>query len=159
MNGPKLALLLLAALLVAACGNGETEEVPDSTTDIVGTWEVVDEPDLPFSRSGQRYTFSADSTLRIYRPRTLGPASTIMAVYDFHGDTLAIRSEFDAEQLLPTLANDTLVLWPVGTGRVMTLVRVADGEGPEMAPPPTPTGDGPVYSPPADVPPEDMPQN
>jgi len=154
-----LTMLAATLLLLAGCAPATEQEPEPTTPDILGTWEVVDEPDQPFSRAGQRYTFAADSTLRIFRPRPLGPASTIFAVYDFRGDTLAIRSEFDAELLLPEISADTLILEPVGGGRSLILVRVADA-GP-VAPPPAqdPPGEGGVYSPPADVPPEDQPRN
>jgi hypothetical protein len=152
------AALCVFLLLVSGCAPEVEDEAEPEGPDITGTWEVVDEPEQPFSRSGQRYTFAPDSTLRIFRPRPLGPASTIFAVYDFRGDTLAIRSEFDAELLFPHLAGDTLVLDPVGGGRPLTLVRVADA--PAQPPPPAdPPGDGGVYSPPADVPPEDQPRD
>lgn len=160
MKALRLALpLALAALLLAGCGSDESAAPDSDGFDLTGTWEIVDEPDQPLSRAGQRYTFAPDSTLRIFRPRTLGPASTIYAVYDFIGDTLAIRSEFDAELLLPSLSNDTLVLAPVAGGRPIMLVRSEDQV--ETGPPPQPEAPGAdgVYSPPADVPPEDMPQN
>lgn len=146
-------------LLAVGCAPDVEEETAPTAPDITGTWEVVDEPDQPFSRAGQRYTFAPDSTLRIFRPRPLGPASTIFAVYDFRGDTLAIRSEFDAELLLPAVHADTLLLEPVGGGRSLTLVRVADAAPVSPPPPQDPPGNGGVYTPPADVPPEDLPRN
>jgi len=150
----------MLGLLLAACApdRGDDPNVTPSV-DLTGTWEVVDEGDQPLSRAGQRYTFAADSTLRIFRPRSLGPASTIFAVYDFIGDTLAIRSEFDAEYLLPELRNDTLVLHPVGAGRALTLVHIGEGETAPPPPQPAPPGADGDYVPPGDLPPEQMPQN
>jgi len=154
-----LAAFLGLSLLVAACGGERTAPVAPGL-DLTGAWEVTDETDLPVSRSGQLYTFNPDSTLQIYRPRSLGPASAILAVYDLHGDTLIIRSEFDAELLIADLRGDTLHLAPVGSGRRMTLVRAPE-RTPSLPPPTAPAPDttGVVYDPPADVPPEDLPRN
>lgn len=146
-----VAVLLVAGVLVS-CRPDPPEQPP---IDLVGTWEVLDDPTLPLTRHGQRYTFTADSTVRIFRPRTLGPVSTLLATYDFAGDTLIIRSEFDAEMLLPSLSGDTLTLDPLGGSRPIRLVRV-DTPVPTATATPPPGAYDPVYTPPSDVPPEDL---
>jgi hypothetical protein len=154
-----LAVALLLGLLAAGCRPEPVGGPTGPSIDLTGTWEVTDETDLPVNRSGQLYAFAADSTLQIYRPRSLGPASSILAVYDLHGDTLIIRSEFDAELLLVDLQGDTLHLAPVGSGRRMTLIRTQD-RSPSMPPtsPTAPDTTAPVYDPPGDVAPEDRPR-
>jgi hypothetical protein len=160
-------LLLLAALLLG-CPARDADTGERIHTEIVGTWEVVDEPETPlageagprpFTAEGHRYLFAADSTLQIYRPRTLGPASTIFAVYDFRGDTLVIMSQFDSGYYLPHVSNDTLYLTPADAGRPMALVRV-ESAAPRVDPPPAEIpGEGGDYTPPSDLPPEEMPPN
>jgi hypothetical protein len=154
-----LAATLLLGLFAAGCRPEPVSGPAGPTIDLTGTWEVTDETDLPVNRSGQLYTFAADSTLQIYRPRSLGPASSILAVYDLHGDTLIIRSEFDAELLLVDLQGDTLHLAPVGSSRLMTLIRAED-RSPSVPPtgPTAPDTTSPVYDPPGDVAPEDRPR-
>lgn len=157
-----IALLLLAGLVLLGCPR---ERAREARIDLVGTWEVLDEPHLVVPNEAasrrpltvrQRYIFAADSTLQIYRPAALGLVSRIFAVFDFHGDTLVVRSEFDSGYYLPRIARDTLFLVPVHTGRPLTLVRVAD-EAP-VAPPPPPNAEG-DYTPPPALPPDEMPQS
>lgn len=136
----------------AAVLTGCADDAAHSTVDLVGTWEVTGEAGT-LNRNGTRYTFAEDSTLRIFRPRALGPSSTILAVYDFSGDTLVIRSQFDAELLLPRVSGDTLVLTSLGSGDPMMLVRRDEEAAPSVpappAQPPTPvTGDTVDFPPP-----------
>lgn len=154
----RLIFMATLALILAACGPSENQE-NTLHHEIRGTWEVVDEIDQPVSRNGQRYTFEEDGTLRIFRPRPLGPTSTIFAVYDFIGDTLSIRSDFDAGLHVSTIVNDTLILAPIGTGRPLILIRTDDrpvGAAPLPAPPVATEGD--VYTPPRDAPEDELPE-
>jgi hypothetical protein len=150
------ALIAVAiALAVAGCG-GQEDAPADPAAALIGTWEVTGETGT-FNRNGQLYIFGDDGTLRITRPRPLGPASTINAAYDFIDDsTLQIRSEFDAENLLPTVRGDSLLLRPLGTGEPLLLVRTSEA-APPPAPLPTPTPAESVYSPPPDAPLEELP--
>lgn len=153
----RLIFVLTLALMLAACGSSENQET-SLQSEIYGTWEVVDEVDQPVSRNGQRYTFEEDGTLRIFRPRPLGPTSTIFAVYDFHGDTLSIRSDFDSGLHVSTIVNDTLILAPIGTGRPLILIRT-DDRPVEAAPPLPPRAtEGDEYSPPMDAPEDELPE-
>ncbi len=152
---PLLPLLALAGAVLAA-GCGSDDEPAPAGPSLTGTWEVTGDGESPISRNGQRYTFAADSTLRIYRPRPLGPASTIFAVYDFREDTLVIRSEFDAEMLLPELRGDTLTLTPLGSGTPMVLIRTAEEAPAAPAPTARPPGSDSLYSPPSDAPIEEL---
>ena len=158
MSYCRLILALTTTLLLTACGSSDDQEI-SLQSEIYGTWEVVEEADQPVSRNGQRYTFEEDGTLRIFRPRPLGPTSTILAVYDFNGDTLSIRSDCDAGLHVSTIVNDTLVLAPIGTGRPLILVRTDDrpvGAAP-LPPPPVATEDN-VYTPPPDAPVDELPE-
>ncbi len=150
-----LVPLALAALVLAGCG-GEHDAPADPAAALVGTWEVTGEAGT-FNRNGQLYIFGEDGTLRITRSRPLGPASTINAAYDFVNDsTLQIRSEFDAENLIPIVRGDSLLLRPTeSTGEPMLLVRTAEDPPPALAPPPEPVDS--VYSPPPDAPLDELP--
>ncbi|MEM1043156.1 MAG: hypothetical protein AAGI91_11060 [Bacteroidota bacterium] len=149
-----LALALFATAALAACA---TEDAPpDPAALLVGTWEVTGEAGT-FNRNGQRYIFGGDGVLQITRPRALGPASTINAAYDFVDDsTLQIRTEFDAEQLRPTVRTDSLLLRPLGTGDPLLLVRVSD-DTPAATPAPVALPVDSVYSPPPDAPLDELP--
>lgn len=160
-------VMLAAGLFAVGCERPPAEEPPGGT-DLIGAWEVIDEPappfldDLPrpsYSIQNHRYFFDADSTVRIYRPRPLGPASAIYGDFAFRGDTLVIRSEFDAGYYIPRLAGDTLLLDPVNTGRPLTLIRIAETMPPPERPLAEPPGANGDYTPPSDLPPEDMPRN
>jgi hypothetical protein len=161
---PVLLPLLVALLGLSLVACGERDQADDGAVgpqhDLTGTWEVVEDSDLPLARGGQRYTFAEDSTLQIYRPPALGVTTApILAVYDLRGDTLLIRSEYDAEMLLVGLQVDTLTLTPVGSGLTRTLVRVENAGAIEAAPSARTPDTTVTYSPPADVPPEDLPRN
>ncbi len=141
-------------LLLAACA-AEDPPAPDDAP-LVGTWEVTGDAGS-FNRNGQRYIFGGDGTLQISRPRSLGPASTINAAYDFVDDsTLQIRTEFDAETLRPTLRGDSLLLRPLGTGDPLLLVRISDAT-PAPTPAPVARPVDSVYSPPMDAPLDELP--
>lgn len=147
----------LCLLLLVGCQPDEPEADPRDA--LIGTWEITGEAGT-LNRNGQRYYFGDDGTLQITRPRPLGPSTTINAVYDFDTDsTIQIRSEFDAETLLPAVSGDTLVLRPLGTGQPMLLVRVADAAPPATpAPLSTPPAlQDSVYSPPSDAPLNELP--
>ena len=149
-----LLLALVAPLLVAGCA----QEAPpvDPTASLIGTWEITGEAGS-LNRNGQLYVFAEGGSLQITRPRPLGPASTINAAYDFIDDsTLQIRSQFDAENLVPVVRGDTLLLRPLGTGEPMLLVRRVDAPPVPPAPPPPPLTDS-VYSPPMDAPLDELP--
>lgn len=149
-----LAFVLLATVVLAACATEEPP--PDPTASLIGTWEVTGEVGT-FNRNGQRYIFGSDGALQITRPRALGPASTINAAYDFVNDsTLQIRTEFDAEQLMPTVRGDSLLLRPLGTGDPLLLVRVSDAT-PAATPAPVALPVDSVYSPPLDAPLDELP--
>jgi hypothetical protein len=156
MPHPPRALLSFA--LVAALFAGCAPDAPpvDPTTALIGTWEVTGEAGS-INRNGQLYVFADDGSLQITRPRPLGPASTINAAYDFIDDsTLQIRSQFDAENLVPVVRGDTLLLRPLGTGDPLLLVRLIDAPPVPPAPPPPPLTDS-VYSPPMDAPLDELP--
>jgi hypothetical protein len=156
MFAPSRVSLLLAAVALAVAGCAEEAPPPDPAAVLVGTWEVTGEAGT-FNRNGQLYIFGDDGTLRITRPRPLGPASTINAAYDFVNDTtLQIRSEFDAENLVPVVRGDTLLLQPLGTGDPMLLVRTDDSP-PPPAPPLDPEPLDSVYTPPPDAPLDELP--
>lgn len=152
-----LALSLLSLGLLPGCRPAEPEPNPHAA--LIGTWEITGEAGT-LNRNGQRYYFGDDGTLQITRPRPLGPMTTINAAYDFDTDsTIQIRSEFDAETLIPVFQGDTLLLRPLGTGDPMTLVRI-----PDAAPPPTPAPvstppalQDSIYSPPSDAPLDELP--
>lgn len=128
-------LLFLAALAVG-CRPAEPEADPRDA--LIGTWEVTGEAGT-LNRNGQRYHFAEDGSLQITRPRPLGPTTTINAAYDFDSDsTVQIRSEFDAETVVPVVLGDTLLLRPLSTGEPMRLVRVPDAAPPEGQPPAQP---------------------
>lgn len=156
---PRSVSLVAFAFLSLVVGCQPTEPEPDPHAALVGTWEIQGEAGT-INRNGQRYYFGDDGTLQITRPRPLGPTTTINAAYDFDSDsTIQIRSEFDAETLVPVVNGDTLLLRPLGTGDTMTLVRI-----PDAAPPPTPapvstppTLQDSVYSPPSDAPLDELP--
>lgn len=149
-----LVALTLAALALAGCA--EEPPPPDPSAALVGTWEVTGEAGT-FNRNGQLYVFGDDGTLLITRPRPLGPASTIHAAYDFVDDsTLQIRSEFDAENLVPVVRGDSLLLRPLGTGEPLLLVRTEEAP-PPPAPLPTPDPADSVYDPPPDAPLDELP--
>jgi len=159
-------MAVLALMLGCERPPGDQRDIDQ--LDIVGTWEVVAEGEAPymddaprpgFTAERHRYIFAPDSTLRIFRPRPLGPASSIFAVYDFRGDTLVIRSDFDAGYYVPEISNDTLYLNPIDAGRPLTLARVDEEAMPVEPPPVAPPAEDGVYSPPSDLPPEEMPQN
>lgn len=150
-----LAALVAVALVLTGCGEEEAPP-PDPAAALVGTWEVTGEAGT-FNRNGQLYIFSDDGSLRITRPRPLGPASTINAAYDFIDDsTLQIRSEFDAENLVPTVRGDSLLLQPLGTGDPLLLVRTDDSP-PPPAPPLNSEPVDSVYTPPPDAPLDELP--
>lgn len=153
LSRPFVTFTLAAALLT---GCAKDEDVPtDPRAVLVGTWEITGEAGT-LNRNGQRYVFAEDGSLQIARPRPLGPTSTINAAYDFIDDsTLQIRSEFDAENLVPTVRGDTLVLRPLGTGESMLLVRIPNAAPPPPAPAPPPVDS--VYSPPSDAPLDELP--
>lgn len=145
----------LAGLLLPGCGPSE-EPPADPRAALVGTWEISGEAGS-LNRNGHLYVFAEDGSLQITRPRPLGPASTINAAYDFVNDsTLQIRSEFDAENYIPILRGDSLLLRPIGTGEPMLFVRVLDPEPVPPAPTPAPPTDS-VYSPPPDAPLDELP--
>jgi hypothetical protein len=147
-----LALALAAALLP---GCAEDEAPVDPSAALIGTWEITGEAGS-LNRNGQLYVFAEDGSLQITRPRPLGPASTINAAYDFIDDsTLQIRSQFDAENLVPVVRGDSLLLRPLGTGEPLLLVRIADAPPVPPAPPPPPVDS--VYSPPMDAPLDELP--
>lgn len=153
----RLASSLLVLGLLAGCR--PDEPAPDPQASLVGTWEITGEAGT-LNRNGQRYHFAEDGSLQITRPRPLGPTTTINAAYDFVNDsTLQIRSEFDAERLLPVFRGDTLLLRPLGTGEPMLLVRIADAAPPATPAPlaTPPSGTDSVYSPPPDAPLDELP--
>ena len=138
-----LAFAFALAGLVAGCNPAEPEPPPDPAAALLGVWEVTGEAGT-LNRNGQRYRFADDGSLEITRPRPLGPTTTIAASYAFVTDsTLEIRSEFDADTLLPVVRGDTLLLRPLRTGEPMLLRRIA-----EKAPSPTPA---PISTQPADT--------
>ncbi len=160
MHRPSLAAAsvfaaLAACALLAACARDQAPP-PDPAAMLVGTWEVTGEAGT-FNRNGQRYSFGGDGVLQISRPRALGPTSTINAAYDFLDDsTLQIRTEFDAENLLPTMRGDSLLLRPLGTGDPLLLVRISDAT-PATTPAPLTRPVDSVYSPPPDAPLDELP--
>ena len=155
----RLAALLAVLALSPLIGCQPTEAELDPGAALVGTWEIQGEAGT-INRNGQRYHFGDDGTLQITRPRALGPTTTINAAYDFDTDsTIQIRSEFDAETLVPVLNGDTLILRPLGTGDPMMLVRIPDAAPPATpAPVSTPPAlQDSVYSPPSDAPLDELP--
>ena len=153
----RLPRALLSLALVATVMTGCTQEEPpvDPATALIGTWEITGEAGS-LNRNGQLYVFAENGSLQITRPRPLGPASTINAAYDFVDDsTLQIRSQFDAENVVPVVRGDTLLLRPLGTGEALLLVRVPDAPPVPPAPPPPPADS--VYSPPMDAPLDELP--
>lgn len=149
-------VLLVFSGLAAGCRPAEPEADPRDA--LIGTWEITGEAGT-LNRNGQRYHFADDGSLQITRPRPLGPTTTINAAYDFDSDsTIQIRSEFDAETVVPVVRGDTLLLRPLGTGEPMRLVRVHDAAPPAPASPSTPPAlQDSVYEPPADAPPGELP--
>lgn len=154
---PPLFRALLPLALIAVLLTGCAQEAPptDPAAALIGTWEITGEAGS-LNRNGQLYVFAEGGSLQITRPRPLGPASTINAAYDFIDDsTLQIRSQFDAENLVPVVRGDTLMLRPLGTGEAMLLVRILDAPPVPPAPPPPPVDS--VYSPPMDAPLDELP--
>ncbi|MEP0549009.1 MAG: hypothetical protein ABJF88_18895 [Rhodothermales bacterium] len=155
MPRPLHALLSLALAAALMPGCAQDEPPVDPAAALVGTWEITGEAGT-LNRNGQLYVFAENGSLQITRPRPLGPASTINAAYDFIDDsTLQIRSQFDAENLIPVVRGDTLLLRPLGTGEPMLLVRLVDAPPVPPAPPPPPPDS--VYSPPLDAPLDELP--
>ena len=132
----RLATVLVLAGLAAGCR--PAAPAPDPQEALVGVWEITGEAGT-LNRNGQRYHFADDGSLQITRPRPLGPTTTIHASYAFVTDsTLEIRSEFDAETVVPVVLGDTLLLRPLSTGQPKRLVRVPDAAPPEGQPPAQP---------------------
>lgn len=138
---PRCLLVFAFVLTGLAAGCSPAEPEADPTAALLGTWEVTGEAGT-LNRNGQRYHFAEDGSLQITRPRPLGPTTTLNATYAFVTDsTLEIRSEFDADTLLPVVRGDTLLLRPLRTGEPLLLRRV-----PDAAPPPTPAPPSPTDS-------------